>query len=138
MTNMEDIKKELGEYLQNKELLADKEKDLEELIAKAEKVTTELSDMPKGSPIVQDRMAEFSSMIVDLKNERLGQLIKMYKSKKKIEDSIDKLEQPYRNILYYRYIKGYDLTQVANKIHYNYTYTCDLHGTALIKYKSTE
>ena len=138
MTSMEDIKKELGEYLLNKKLLAEKEKDLDELIAKAEKVTTELSDMPKGSPIVQDRMAEFSVMIVDLKNERLGQLIQMYKSKKRIEDNIDKLDQPYRDLLYFRYIRGHDLTQVANDINYNYTYTCDLHGKALLMYKRTE
>ena len=44
---MEDVKEELSSYLQDKKLLKDKEEDLEELITKATKITTELSDMPK-------------------------------------------------------------------------------------------
>lgn len=62
----------------------------------------------------------------------------MYKTKKKIEDKIDLLEQPYRNILYYKYIKGLSLTKVANEIGYNYKWTCELHGNALIKYKQLD
>lgn len=44
---MEETKKELGAYLQDKKLLKEKEEELEELIARATKITTELSDMPK-------------------------------------------------------------------------------------------
>lgn len=132
---MEETKKELGAYLQDKKLLKEKENDLEELITRAEKITTELSDMPKGTPEIQDRMGELATQIVDMKNEKYGQLIKMYKTKKKIEDKIDLLEQPYRNILYFKYIKGLSLTEVAYKISYDYDYTKRMHGTALIKYK---
>ena len=60
----------------------------------------------------------------------------MYNTKKKIEDKIDMLEQPFRNILYFKYIKGLTLTEVANNIHNGYKYTCDLHGQALMKYKN--
>lgn len=133
---MEETKKELGAYLQDKKLLKEKENDLEELITRAEKITTELSDMPKGTPEIQDRMGELATQIVDMKNEKYGQLIKMYKTKKKIEDKIDLLEQPYRNILYFKYIKGLSLTEVAYKINYDYDYTKRMHGIALIKYKS--
>lgn len=135
---MEETKRELGAYLQDKRLLKEKEDDLEELITRAEKITTELNDMPKGTPEIQDRMAELASQIVDMKNEKYGQLIKMYKTKKKIEDRIDLLEQPYKNILYFKYIKGYDLTNVANKIGYNYKWTCELHGHALTQYKQLD
>lgn len=44
---MEETKKELNSYLYDKELLKEKEDELEELITKATKITTELSDMPK-------------------------------------------------------------------------------------------
>lgn len=47
---MEETKKELGAYLQDKKLLKEKEEALEELIARATKITTELSDMPKRKP----------------------------------------------------------------------------------------
>lgn len=136
MTSMEDIKKELGEYLQESKLLKNKEEELEELITKATKVTTEISDMPKGSPKVEDKMAEYAAKIVDIKNEKYEQLINMYKAKKKVEDKIDKLQQPYKNILYYKYIKGYSLTEVAYQIGYDYDYTRRMHGIALVKYKN--
>ena len=133
---MEETKRELGAYLQDKRLLKEKEDDLEELITKAEKITTELNDMPKGIPEIQDKMGELATQIVDMKNEKYRQLIKMYKTKKQIEDRIDLLEQPYRNILYFKYIKGFNLTKVANEIDYDYEYTKKMHGTALIKYKN--
>lgn len=53
-----------------------------------------------------------------------------------IENKIDKIEQPYRNILYFRYIKGYNLTEVSNEIEEEYDYTRKLHGIALIKYSN--
>lgn len=135
---MEETKRELGAYLQDKKLLKEKEDDLEELITRATKITTELSNMPKGTPKLEDRMAELASQIVDMKNEKYGQIIKMYKTKKQIEDKIDLLEQPYRNILYFKYIKGKNLTEVANVIGYNYKWTCEMHGYALKKYKELD
>ena len=83
-------------------------------------------------------MAELAAQIVDLKNEKYDQIINMYKTKKKIEDKIDLLDQPYKNILYFKYIKGLTLTEVANIINNGYKYTCDLHGHALIKYKNLQ
>ena len=132
----EEIKKELNAYLQNKKLLQDKEEDLEELITKATKINQELSDMPKGSSKIQDKMAEYASLIVDAKNEKYEQLIKMYKTKKEIEDKIEMLEQPYKNILHFKYIKGLSLTEVAYEIKYDYDYVKRMHGIALIKYKN--
>ena len=132
---MEEIKKELSAYLYNKKLLEEKEKDLEELITKAEKITTELSNMPKGTPIIQDKIGEYAAKIVDLKNEKYKQLINMYKIGEEIENKIDMLEQPYRDILYFKYIRGMNLTDVASKIGNEYKYTCILHGEALNNYK---
>lgn len=133
---MEETKKELSSYLQDKRLLKEKENELEELKTKATKITTELRDMPKGTPEIQDRMAEYASKIVDLKNEKYAQIIKMYKTKKEIEDKIELIDQPYKNILHFKYIKGLNLTQVANEIKYEYEYTKKLHGIALLKYKN--
>lgn len=138
MRKTDDVKEELGQYLQDKKLLQEKELDLEELITRATKVTTEMSDMPKGSPKVEDRMAELTAQIVDLKNQKYDQIIKMYKTKKEIEDKIDLLKQPYKNILYYKYIKGEKLEKISLEIGYNYKWTCELHGEALLLYKQLD
>ena len=138
MRKTDDVKEELGQYLQDKKLLQEKEQDLEELITRATKVTTEMSDMPKGSPKVEDRMAELTAQIVDLKNQKYDQIIKMYKTKNEIEDKIDLLKQPYKNILYYKYIKGEKLEKISLEIGYNYKWTCELHGEALLLYKQLD
>lgn len=135
---MKETKYELSAYLNEKKLLKEKEAELEELITKATKITTELSDMPKGSSEIQDKMAQYASQIVDLKNQKYEQLMNMYKTKKKIEDKIDRLEQPYKNILYFKYIKGKNLTEVANIINNEHKYTCVLHGQALMKYRELQ
>lgn len=135
---MDEVKKELNAYLQEQKLLKEKEEALENLKVKAMQVTKEISDMPKGSPETQDKMAEYATMIADMKKEKYCQLIKMYKTKKMIEDKIDLIEQPYKNILYFKYIKGYGLTKVANEIGYNYKWTCELHGNALARYKQLD
>lgn len=79
-------------------------------------------------------MAENLVEILDLTKD-LERYLQELKSKQiEIETKIDKLEQPYKNILYFRYIKGYNLTEVSNEINEEYDYTRKLHGTALIKY----
>lgn len=79
-------------------------------------------------------MAESLVEILDLTNEVEKDLRELKEKQIKIELKIDQLEQPYKNILYFRYIKGYNLTEVSNEIEEEYDYTRKLHGIALIKY----
>ncbi len=72
---------------------------------------------------ILDDTNEVEKYITDLKEKQI-----------KIENKIDKIEQPFRNILYFRYIKGYNLTEVSNEIDEEYDYTRKLHGIALAKY----
>ncbi len=83
---------------------------------------------------MEDKEAESLAEILDITNE-LEEYLKSLKEKQvKIETKIDKLAQPYKNILYFRYIKGYNLTEVSNEINEEYDYTRKLHGTALVRY----
>ncbi len=49
-----------------------------------------------------------------------------------IDDKIEKVEQPYKNILFYRYTKGMSWNKVAEKMGYTREYVCVLHGDAFI------
>ena len=62
--------------------------------------------------------------------------IMSYIKENKIEEKINKIEQPYALILYKMYIKGKKLVTVASEMNYNYTYMCEMHGKALQKYKN--
>ncbi len=127
-------KQELKDYIYNKKWIEGRLKDIEERRYILDKITTTLSDMPKGSRQVYDNQAESLVKIIDETNELESLLLELRKRQIEIENKIDKIEQPYRNILYFRYIRGYNLTEVSNEIDEEYDYTRKLHGIALIKY----
>ena len=127
-------KKELKDYIYDKKWLKERWEDIEERRSLLDKITNTLSDLPKGTPQVNDKVAERLTELLDVTKEYEQYLETLNKRQIKIERKIDKLEQPFRNILYFRYIKGYNLTEVSGKIEEEYDYTRKLHGIALIKY----
>lgn len=127
-------KQELKDYIYNKKWIEERLEDIKERRSLLDKITTTLSETPKGSSKVTDTNIENLVKIMDDTNE-IEKYIKDLKEKQiKIENKIDKIEQPYKNILYFRYIKGYNLTEVSGEIEEEYDYTRKLHGIALIKY----
>lgn len=135
---LEKNKQELKDYIYNKRWIEEKLLDIKERRTLLENISGTISDMPKGTPKVVDRKAEELSKIIDDTNE-LEKYIKQLKIKQlNIESKIDRVDQPYRNILYFRYIRGYNLTEVSNEIEEEYDYTRKLHGIALIKYSKLE
>lgn len=133
-----EAKQELKDYIYNKKWIEERLEDIKERKSLLDKITTTISDMPKGSSEIVDSKAESLAKILD-DTEDTKKYIKQLKEKQiKIENKIDKIEQPYKNILYFRYIRGYNLTEVSNEIDEEYDYTRKLHGTALIKYAKLE
>lgn len=129
-------KQELKDYIYNKKWIEERLEDIKERRSLLDKITITLSDMPKGTPKVVDTNIESLVQILDDTNE-VEKYIKDLKEKQIIiENKIDRIEQPFRNILYFRYIKGYNLTEVSNEIEEEYDYTRKLHGIALIKYSN--
>ncbi len=127
-------KQELKDYIYNKKWIEEKLLDIRERRSLLDNISSTISDMPKGSKKVLDKHAEELTKIIDDTNEIEQYIKELQKKQIKIEDKIDKLEQPYKNILYFRYIRGYNLTEVSNEIEEEYDYTRKLHGIALIKY----
>lgn len=127
-------KRELKDYIYNKKWIEERLEDIKERRSLLDNITITLSDMPKGSKQIYDKQAESLVQILDL-TEDLDIYLKQFKEKQiLIESKIDKIEQPFKNILYFRYIKGYNLTEVSDEINEDYDYTRKLHRIALIKY----
>ena len=135
---VENAKQELKDYIYNKRWVEEKLEDIKERKELVNNITSTLSDIPKGSRKVEDQMAESLVQILDLTNDLENYLKELKEKQIKIETKIDKLAQPYKNILYFRYIKGYNLTEVSNEIDEEYDYTRKLHGIALIRYAEME
>lgn len=134
MITIEEAKQELREYVYNKKWIEEKLIDIKERRTLLDNITSTISDMPRGTAKVVDKKAEELSKIMDDTNELQKYIENLRNKQFEIENKIDKVEQPYKNILYFRYIRGYNLTEVSNEIEEEYDYTRKLHGIALVKY----
>lgn len=130
MTNQEK-KKWLLEY---RKLDQDIERDMEELQrlkSRAEKITSMVSDMPKGSQ-QGDSLQRSVEKICELKaslNQRIDAAVE---KRKEIEAVIETLEdKTLQLLLRYRYIDGMTWEQIALKLNYSYMHVCRLHGQSL-------
>ena len=93
-----------------------------------------LSDMPKGSRKVNDTEAENISKLIDSFDEMMKIIVQEEEKQKKIVEQINKIEFPYRNILFKVYIQGKSLVTVASELNYSYVHICREHGIALNKF----
>lgn len=127
-------KKELKEYKYNEFLIRSKIEDLNEKKERINKLTASYDKTIVGSSKIQDKFADELAEILDTQKEIENDIEKLKEKKKKIENKINSIEQPYKNILYFRYIKGDSFSEVSDNIEKNYDYTRKLHRKALIKY----
>ncbi len=61
-------------------------------------------------------------------------IISEEEKQKKIVEQINKIEFPYRNILFKVYIQGKSLVTVASEMNYSYVHVCREHGISLNKF----
>lgn len=64
----------------------------------------------------------------------MDKVIEEKNKQKEIVDIINKVEYPFRNILFQVYIQGKSLVKVASDMDYSYVDICRKHGTALKKF----
>lgn len=122
----------LIDYLDEKEWINDRIKDIEERKELLNKLTTTYSDEPKGTSAIQDRVAEDLVKLLDETAEYEKILEELKHKQIEVEKLLEKMENKrYRNILYKKYIRGLKIEEIAVDIEQDYKYTCTLHGYAL-------
>ena len=128
-------KQELNEYRDNIKYIEEKLEDTEEVRSKIEKVTTILSiTKTNSSNESPDKFAEAINKLEELKIDCTDKMTVLLIKKFKIDEKIEKVNQPYRNILFYRYTRGKSWRNVADELGYKEDYIYDLHGEALYLY----
>ena len=128
--NREDLKN----YKYNQIWIKDQMNYIEAQKETINRLNSTLSDMPKGSKKVNDTEAESISKLMDSFNEMTKIIIQEEEKQKKIVERINKIEFPYRNILFKVYIQGKSLVTVASELNYSYVHVCREHGIALNKF----
>ena len=127
-------REDLRNYKNNQIWINDQTEYIETQKETINRLNSILSDMPKGSRIVYDNEAEKLVELEDMFNELMDVIIEEQKKQKVIVEMVNKMNFPYRNILYKEYIQGKSLVTVASEMHYNYEYTKRLKGKALNKF----
>lgn len=127
-------RKDLKDYKYNQEWIKGRLEYIEEYRSTINKLTTVLSDLPKGSRTIYDNEAEKIAKLQDTLDELYNYITKQQEKQKVILEQLNKLEQPYRTILELHYINGYNLVEVACKMKYNYEYTKKINSIALKKF----
>lgn len=128
-------KQELNEYRENIKYIEEKLNDTEEVRSKVEKVTTILSlTKTNNSNESPDKFADAISRLEELKIDCSKKMEELLIKKFQIDEKIENMEQPYKNILFYRYTRGKSWNDVANDLGYTRDYICELHGEALFLY----
>ena len=130
MTNQEK-KKWLLEYRRLEQNIERDMEELQRLESRAEKITSMVSDMPKGSQ-QGDSLQRSVEKICELKvslNQRIDAAVE---KRKEIETVTETLEdKTLQLLLRYRYIDGMTWEQIALKLNYSYMHVCRLHGQSL-------
>ena len=131
--NREDLKN----YKHNQMWIKDQMNYIEAQKETINRLNSTLSDMPKGSRKVNDTEAENISKLMDSFDKMMKIIIQEEEKQKKIVEQINKIEFPYRNILFKTYIQGKSLVKTASEMNYDYKYMCKMHGFALEKFDNT-
>lgn len=129
----QDAKKELYSYLHSKKLEERKLEQIEEQKTKLTKITSILSDMPKGTPD-HDKMSKNIAILLDLISEHIKIMEDEEENLIRITKKINKVEQPYRNILELRFVKGMKVVEVSVELDRDYRYTKKLIKKSIKKY----
>lgn len=69
--------------------------------------------------------------LADATSKAGNEITRLVRLEKEIEYIIEKSEEPFRTILYERYINGKTWEQIAVQMHYCFRHTTKLHGMAL-------
>lgn len=124
-------KEQLKEYRENHLYIKQKKEDLEEYSAIIEKATSILSHT-RANGSGKDKLADQINKITELESEFINNLHKLLLKKFVIDGNIDKLEFPYRDVLFMRYSRAKSWDEIKRELKYDSEdYIYKLHGKAL-------
>lgn len=132
--NREDLKK----YKYNQIWIKDQTEYIEAQKETINRLNSILSDMPRGSKQVYDNEAEKLAKLIDQFNDLMDHVIEEKEKQKKIVEIINRIEFPYRNILFKVYIQGKSLVKTADEMNYSYERMKHMNGIALLKFDESE
>ena len=127
-------RKDLKDYKHNQEWIKGRLEYITEYESTINKLTSMLSDIPKGRKSIYDSEAEKIAKLQDNVKDLLLYINEEQEKQKLILAQLNKVDQPYKVILEKIYICGKSIVTVASEMNYEYKYMCKQHGIALNKF----
>ena len=136
MMTVEEAKQELREYSDNIGYIREKQEDVEEIRELLVSTTRRLSaTKTNNNSMSTDQFSDGLHRISEIEkhcDEKLAELMVM---KFVVDDKIDKLKYPHRDVLFMRYSRRMGWQEIAKALNYDCVYVRgELHGEALQKY----
>lgn len=110
------------------------ESEIEEIRSMKMYPSSNNDGMPHGSN--QSDMSSYAAVLQEKEEELYKEGVKQVQTYKDIAYRINKLEnENERDVMFYRYIKGYDFWEIAKLMDYSENWILKMHGKALEKIK---
>ena len=124
-------KEQLRNFFALQKEICELEEELFELSCRAQKMTSVITDEPRGGNESIDRMADTVALIADT-STRVNTLVQeSNREREEIEKSICSLPPQYRTLLRMRYIRGLTWEKIAVEMSYSWQHVHKIHGDAL-------
>lgn len=136
MMTVEEAKQELREYSDNIGYIREKQEDVEEIRELLVSTTRRLSaTKTNNNSMSTDQFSDGLHRISEIEKYSDKKLAELMVKKFVVDDKIDKLEYPYRDVLFMRYSRRKSWQVIADTLNFSYSYVKgELHGEALQKY----
>lgn len=133
---VEEAKKELKEYRESILYIKEQQEDIEELRGILEKTTTRLSlTKTDNNSMSTDKFSDGIDRISRIEKEKDEKLVELLTKKFVVDEKIDKLEFPFRDVLFMRYSRGKSWRYITQKLGFDDDRrSYQIHGEALQKY----
>lgn len=127
-------KEELLQYKYAREKVEETLDEYQKYKDRAEKMTSIISDMPRGTSNY-DKVSDNVIKMADLSAEYERRWIEAENRKLEIEKKIDLVDEPYRILLHKRYVECKTLEEISTLMSYSFDRVRHMHGEALLKYE---
>lgn len=136
MMTVEEAKKELREYRENIKYIREQQEDIEEIRETLVKTTTRLSPTKTSSNSMStDKFSDGLDRIEAIEKEKDKKLAELLVKKFVIDEKIDKLQYPFRDVLFMRYSRGKSWRTIRDELGYDSDRRVfQIHGKALQLY----
>lgn len=132
---MSNAKDELNQVWYKMSKVNETLQEYEKYKERAEKMTAVMSETTSRSNKPSDKVGDNATIMADLSVQYLQRYKEAELERDKIIIELNKVVEPYRTILFKRYVQRHDLKEIADELFYSYDSIAKKHRIALKLYE---